>query len=385
MRDKANFETYRSTQRFGSLDGLRALSIVAVLWHHSGGPEAYEILKRGQLGVHLFFAISGFLITTLLIREKDTYGRVSIRDFFVRRALRIFPLYYAILIIYVMAVLAMERGSQAGQEFFSNLPYFLTYTSNWFVNYEEGTRTIFYFSWSLATEEQFYIAFPWLVALASRRVAALVLASVFTIVYLNHLNGFFNLISRHWFMHRLLWHIAPCIVLGALAAIALHTRRGFEGISSILGYRICFPLVMAVTALVIGIPRGGIFQEYIVFFLLVALVISTVLREDHMLSSVLRTRWIMRIGMISYGMYLMHMLCFNASDVLWKFTGWPEWTGRITLGVALTILVAELSFRTFEAWFLRRKAQFSHNGKSTSLCVLPLSEAKHSLKVSGSE
>lgn len=361
MRDISLFDTYRSTRRFGSLDGMRALSILAVLWHHSGGPAPIEILGRGQLGVHLFFAISGFLITTLLVREWDRYGCISIRDFFVRRSLRIFPLYYAVLAVYVLAVLVMERDSQPGQEFFSNLPYFLTYTSNWFVNYEDGARTIFYFSWSLATEEQFYIVFPWLIALASRRATVIVLVSAFSLVYLTQSNGVFGLVPSKSFLEKVLWNIAPCITLGALAAIALHTRKGFEAIASVLGHRISFPIVLSILAVVISIPKGQISQEYLVYLLLVTLVISAVLREDHVLAEVLRIRWIARIGMISYGMYLMHMLCFNASDLLWNFTGWPKWTGRLTLGVVLTVAMAELSFRTFEAWFQRRKARFSRN------------------------
>ncbi|MFT3814958.1 MAG: acyltransferase [Acidovorax sp.] len=359
MRDKPSFEAYRAKQRFGSLDGLRALSIVAVMWHHSGGPEVVEILKRGQLGVHLFFAISGFLITTLLIREKDRYGEISIRNFFLRRSLRIFPLYYAILTVYVIVVLVIERGSQAGQAFLSNLPYFLTYTTNWFVDYKNGERTIFYFAWSLATEEQFYIVFPWLVAFTSKRTTTTALASVLTIAYLAQSSRLFGLMPENSFLGKLLWNIAPCIILGALAAITMHSRRGFNAMALIFGHRISFPIVLAVIALVANMPKGGISQEYVIFLLLVALVISAVLREDHMLANVLRARWIARIGMISYGMYLMHLLCFHASDLIWKFTGWPKWVGHVTLGLALTILMAEISFRTFEAWFLRRKARFS--------------------------
>lgn len=361
MRDTTPFDTYRATQRFGSLDGLRALSIGAVLWHHSGGPQVIDLLKRGQLGVHLFFAISGFLITTLLIREKDRHGRISIRHFFIRRSLRIFPLYYAILAVYVVAVLATERATPAGQAFFAHLPYFLTYTSNWFVDYQEGARTIFYFAWSLATEEQFYIVFPWLIAFASRRTAATALASVLVIVYLTHAGRLFGLLPEKSFLQTMLWNIAPCITLGALAAIVVHTRTGFDAVWSILGHRASFPLVLAALAWVVGSAGASVFQEYLVFCLLVALVLSAVLREDHMLAGFLRAPWLARIGAISYGMYLMHMLCFNTSDRLWQFTGWPQWAGRLTLGVVLTILVAETSFRTFEAWFLRRKARFSRD------------------------
>src|SRR5204863_5681683 len=85
-----------------------------------------------------------------------------LRKFYLRRALRIFPLYYAVLALYVAMVVYVERGSRAGVEFMHNLPFFATYTSNWFVTLG-ADRTIFYFAWSLATEEQFYLVWPWIV------------------------------------------------------------------------------------------------------------------------------------------------------------------------------------------------------------------------------
>lgn len=117
---------------FGSLDGLRALSVAAVIWQHSGGGMvAAEWAQLGHHGVMLFFAISGFLITTLLRRERDRHGVINLRAFYARRALRIFPLYFAVLSIYVVLVFVLERRSKVGQDFFSNLVYFATYTTLW--------------------------------------------------------------------------------------------------------------------------------------------------------------------------------------------------------------------------------------------------------------
>ena len=104
-----------AVKRFGSLDGLRCLSILAVLWHHSGVDIDFPLFHRGQLGVRLFFAISGFLITSLLIRERVRHGEVSLRKFYVRRSLRIFPLYYAILLTYVVVVAIVERDTAVGR------------------------------------------------------------------------------------------------------------------------------------------------------------------------------------------------------------------------------------------------------------------------------
>ena len=105
------YEAFRGVRRFGSLDGLRCFSILAVLWHHSGINLDFPLFHRGQLGVHLFFAISGFLITSLMIRERKSHDEISLRKFYMRRSLRIFPLYYVVLLTYVVVVAVMERGT----------------------------------------------------------------------------------------------------------------------------------------------------------------------------------------------------------------------------------------------------------------------------------
>ncbi len=129
------------------------------MWHHSGLPQPPPAATGpdGRLPVlrHL-----GILITSLLIRERNDTGTISMTGFYMRRSLRIFPLYYAVLLLYVALVPVMDQGP-AGSEFFRNLPFFATYTSNWFVPFDESERIIFYFAWSLATEEQFYLTWPW--------------------------------------------------------------------------------------------------------------------------------------------------------------------------------------------------------------------------------
>src|SRR4051812_6025192 len=178
-------DSFRRTRVFASLDGLRCVSILGVIWFHttarSGG-----LAGSGFLGVELFFAISGFLITTLLLREAETRGRVSLKAFYLRRTLRIFPLYYVVLGAYVVLAWQFEHGP-AGAIFWRNLPSYLTYTSNWFVRLD-SVRTIFYFAWSLATEEQFYLFWPLVIASSRSRwqaaAAMLGLVSVAQIVRL---------------------------------------------------------------------------------------------------------------------------------------------------------------------------------------------------------
>lgn len=156
------WDKFRAQTRFGSLDGLRCFAILAVIWHHGAGLGSTGFASQGYYGVPLFFAISGFLITTLLLRERSEAGSISLRKFYARRALRIFPLYYAVLGLY--AVLLWLRPSLDGtEEFFRKLPLFAVYLTNW-IN-TPGMK--FGFGWSLAVEEQFYATWP--VLLASSR------------------------------------------------------------------------------------------------------------------------------------------------------------------------------------------------------------------------
>jgi len=87
---EASHREYLGRKRFGSLDGLRCIAILSVIWHHSND-TSIPFLRRGFLGVDLFFVLSGFLIVSLLLREADHKGRISLTSFYARRTLRTFP------------------------------------------------------------------------------------------------------------------------------------------------------------------------------------------------------------------------------------------------------------------------------------------------------
>ena len=140
---------YLARRTFGSLDGIRAGSILAVIWHHATPRGAFSLagLDRGYLGVDMFFVLSGFLIVTLLLREKDRNGSVSLKNFYARRTLRIFPVYYAVLACLTVLYLWKPDAGSAGA-FFAELPYYATYTSNWI------EPTVLALTWSLAGHVQ---------------------------------------------------------------------------------------------------------------------------------------------------------------------------------------------------------------------------------------
>jgi peptidoglycan/LPS O-acetylase OafA/YrhL len=348
---------FLSVRRFGSLDGLRCLSIVAVIWHHSGIHLASPIFQRGQLGVHLFFAISGFLITSLMIRERTCHGQIALGKFFIRRSLRIFPLYYAALLAYVLLVSVMERGTAEGRAFFANLPAYATYTSNWFVERSGDERVIFFFAWSLAVEEQFYLTWPWVERFATKSVKIGGLLALLVVVFANHLGWLRPLIPSESLAHRILWQIAPTILFGVIAAHCIHSRFGFVALNTVLGRSWSAPAAMLAVIGAAAVERQGQAWEYVVYLSLVALVIACTIREDNGLARILRFRPFVRMGTVSYGIYLMHMLGLNASARVATSVGvtnqWVIWI----MGILFTYVAAELSFCTFERFFQNWKGK----------------------------
>lgn len=350
---RADFDQFTAINRFGSLDGLRALSVIAVVWHHTSGTPGPSISAKGFLGVDFFFAISGFLITTLLVREQREAGRISLRKFYTRRAIRIFPLYYATLLIYLALVAVMRRNTAEGEQFFHNLPAFATYTSNWFVDLTAGNSVTFYFAWSLATEEQFYLLWPPLLVAAlaiGRRhvwVPLTVLAALIAVSQGVRLAA--DPTQLPW---RIVASLSLPILLASAAAVALDTPRGFAVLGWLLGRIWSAPAA----ALVLTLALATSTPQQLTQCLMVAVVVSTCLLEWTPLHPLLGWRPLAFVGVISYGVYLLHMLCANLDrQIIRQEYGIP--LAATTL--ATVVLAAHLSFRYFETPLLRFKRRFT--------------------------
>lgn len=352
----AGHAAFRAVRHFGSLDGLRALSVIAVIWHHTVGhdPRLPQLFAMGAHGVTLFFAISGFLIVTLLLREQESKGRIDLKAFYIRRALRIFPLYYAVILIYVILVFALERNSGPGREFFANLIFFLTYTSNWFVALEG--RTIFYFAWSLAVEEQFYLLWPSIQRyFTPRRALAAMLLFIAALVGLQWWALDAATGPRPWWQ-RAIVDFPLAICFGVVLAHLLHHARTYRVVEQLFGWRASSLVWGGALLATLSLSHSPV----LIHLAAAAFVASCVSREDHVLAPVLRWRVLAYIGSISYGMYLLHMLVKN---VVGRLLGALQLGGSSVLVFGLTlvgaVLVAGLSFRYFESYFLRRKQRFS--------------------------
>ena len=367
------YDAWRGTRFFACLDGLRALSILAVVWHHSGGDTAGLLgLTRGFLGVDVFFAISGFLIVTLLLRERDRRGRISLRGFYARRSLRIFPVYYAFLAAVALLYVAFKPEDPTTGRILSDLPWAALYLSN----LVPATAGVLAITWSLSTEEQFYLVW----APAEKFLKPVLVHALLGGVILGSLAvnfGFFDgLLAEVYGVDpatggpRLLPLFGTTLLpmaLGVVLAHAMHRPRGFAAVRAAAGFPAAPALfaaaLLGLVLLVPVDPRGWL--RPLIHVAILALLAALLLRDAGPVGRALRWKPLARVGVVSYGLYLFHKPVTVAAEGAFAVAGLPGrdggLLGRVLLTaavMALTWLVAEASFRFFETPFLRLKKRF---------------------------
>ncbi|WNV87715.1 acyltransferase [Umezawaea sp. Da 62-37] len=209
---------YLAQRRFPGLDGLRAIAASLVVLFHFEGPD----ILQGWIGVHLFFVLSGFLITTLLLREHDRAGRVALVDFYLRRAFRILPVYFLVLAAIVVGCLLAGTFRSSGLG--AALPLQLTLFNEFTQNNPYGH------SWTLGTEQKFYLCWPLLAFVGSastfRRfgVAAAGAVAALALVPLT-----LDQSSPNWTLGYF------SILVGCLVALVLHHPRGHAVLRPLTG------------------------------------------------------------------------------------------------------------------------------------------------------
>jgi peptidoglycan/LPS O-acetylase OafA/YrhL len=354
-------------ERIDELDGVRALAIVLVLiWHYlvcqifpEGGAwtEVKRVLATTWSGVDLFFVLSGFLIGGILIDNRQAPN--ALRVFFVRRACRILPLYLAV----VGAFVAFGGAGLAYSNWLFEAPMpefsYLTFTQNFFMAVRESFGPHWLgVTWSLAIEEQFYLIIPFVLVLAPRRIAIIVLvlfaaAAPFLRAGLDRLDAYVLPLSR-----------ADALLLGVLCAFFVrHTvwdvrqpwwRAGLIVLLVGLGGLFAWQTLVA--------PRIGGAINHLVFALFyAAFILAALAWRGSRLTTPLRAPVAKWIGGRSYAIYLLHQLVSGTMHGL-AFDRPPVMTDAASVGVtlaslALTLILAELSFRVLEQPFLKLGAR----------------------------
>ena len=341
---------YRARRRFGNLDGLRFICIFMVLWHHfTPFPylEQWMGFRRGFLGVDFFFVLSGYLITTLLLREASETGRISLRDFYLRRILRIVPVYFFV----VTCVSSYYIFVKGRTELLELLPFYYLFLSNFLIEH----IPLLTITWSLSVEEQYYMLWPLLLVLLPLRLLVPVSLGLIAL-NVAIAAGAFGEMRR--FVGPLEISLpaatyAP-ILMGSLAAIVLHHARGFAVLHAIAGHRwsvvagfVCLGVLFQVLPGVVkGLPNLAIHS--CMTFCLVALVV----RENTAMSPFLQQPLVARVGAVSYGIYLYHLIALDITHRILPAESLPKWAMFIAFAI-LAYLIAEASFRTLERYFQR--------------------------------
>ncbi len=301
-----------------ALDGLRAVAIAMVLAHNVGSEHPnttalwykalFYVHAPGWVGVQLFFALSGFLITGILLDTRDEPG--AFRSFIARRALRIFPLYYAVLVVGLVIVPRFYHG----HHFVESLRYqawYWSYLSNWVAPFGREITPLAH-CWSLAVEEQFYLFWPLLALFLSPRALlrvsfglAVVALGVRIGVHVLHASP---LIAYQWTIARV-----DALVIGAAAAVVIRDRALLERIAPTL--RRNFYVMLGALALLWpfshGFNRDHVLTQTVGYTLLAIactqLVLLVVLEKDSRLARALSGKTLRFVGKYSYGIYVLHV------------------------------------------------------------------------------
>lgn len=344
------------------LDGIRALAVFAVFAYHIGTTSSSVVLPGGFLGVDLFFVLSGYLITSLLMVEASQRGTISIKQFYIRRARRLLPALFSLLLV-IGAAGALWLPQQAAR-LRGDLVAALTYVTNWWLIAENssyfgagGDRpALLTHLWSLAVEEQYYLVWPLVLIIFAKLRARRWFMLTVLVLGIGASTAAAALLYDPWIDPSRVYYgtdtraLAP--LLGAALAIAVrpwrHRRRLRPGVRHGLdALGIVTLLVLAGIAAVLRdtdppLYRGG----FLVIALLGAIVVGVAGHPGTALGEMLATQPLRWLGERSYAIYLWHwpvcVLTRPGVDV--PITGWAN----AALRIAIAVLLADLSYRAIE-------------------------------------
>ena len=352
-----SYAEYRRSRFFPSLDGIRCFCILAVLWHHSMAQVLpWQFFDRGFLGVDMFFILSGYLIVTLLLREKDRYGSISLSAFYARRTLRIFPIYYLLVFGTGVVTLFLSEDSATRRATNEIFGYAVTYT----MNFAPASESVYSHLWSLSIEEQFYLLWPLAEKRLARTAMAPLLLLLFGLVVLAD-TGAFHGHETDGLPWRLLIRgpFANAIVWGVLLAHLLHDPAWYERIRRMLRWRWSSVLILVLLLSVLAIPGQRHPWPALATHVLMTLFLAACLvRPRNPLAPILNFKPIAYVGVVSYGIYLYHMHVRHFCVALMHSFGAASPWLTFVLMTAASIGVASLSYHFLELPILAHRSRF---------------------------
>ncbi|MES1226132.1 MAG: acyltransferase [Bacteroidota bacterium] len=362
-------EVINNNKYYPALDGLRGIAITFVLLYHN-----FNFTDRfffGWLGVDLFFVLSGFLITSILLNSLDKPH--YFRNFYVRRALRIFPLYYLVLIIFFVFFPLLNLFMERTEYFIHYQLWFWFYLQNWLVSFRtppSGSNMLVHF-WSLAVEEQFYLIWPFIIFFLRKTKVLLIFMVSFLflvvttrgIVYSYHFTDV-NYPALYTFTR------VDGICIGAIIALLRKIDPHF--LKKNMTYFIIILACLNFLFYFLNEPYGVLpylaLCGYSTFAILIGIFVNEIVGKTNnkLVRRILESPPLLFLGKISYGLYVFHWplyalfsetLSHKISQVF-KLSHIPALTIAAIITTFISLLLSILSYYTFEIKFLQLKTRF---------------------------
>lgn len=374
---------------FPNLNGLRFIAALMVFVYHVeqnsmffGLPNVAEniiLFGIGKLGVVLFFVLSGFLITYILLHEEQIKGRISIPKFYLRRVLRIWPLYFFVLILAFFILPNIAFFVIPGFEkpvLYENFTLKAIMYFTFFANLAVSMFNVFPYAsqtWSIGTEEQFYLVWPLLIAFVRKRRLLFILGVIAAYIGVYFLlNSNVEFIPGKMYLRKF-WKLfnIDCMAIGAVFAVMLHTKRF---LTLFLNNTVFYIALIAA----VGMMGWGISVLHVnleVYSILFGIIILNFAANKNIGLS-MEFRIPDYLGKISYGLYMYHSIAIVAGIKLMLLLNFSPWILYIAAFV-LTVAIASLSYELFEKKFIRLKAKYSdvvsgENAKQATVLAVPV-------------
>ncbi|HRG59699.1 MAG TPA: acyltransferase [Bacteroidia bacterium] len=347
---------------FSKLDSLRFIAFFLVFWSHNFVPcfnkwanEPWRkflnpFFETGINGVHIFFVISGFLITHLLIREHQISGEINVKKFYLRRILRIWPLYYLIMILGLFILPNLSNIFEFCGSYWMNLSFLNNFNAAESANCFSTHVVI---AWSVAIEEQFYLFWPIAFYLFYKRgylIGFCIIVMVMSMISTKYFSYFSTIANLVYLM------------TGCLGALLFEKYRNWfeHGIFKEKKWFYLFILILCSTMLIAEHSAYGKFIKVLFLPLLyLYFVLYTIINNTS------KQTFLSYLGKYTYGMYFYHPLISIFIRILFDKIGIPYLDNGVNFGIAsvialiVTTVVSIISYNYFEGYFLKLKSKLS--------------------------
>lgn len=359
---------------FPNLDAIRFIAFFLVFFYHGFG-EAFKLFSihinnLGSIGVSIFFVLSGFLITYLILTEIRATGKIHVLAFYIRRALRIWPLYYAVVIgvfvIYPFVQPLFHDHSTTS----SNPVYYFFFLSNFDVIHTQkffngNDYLVSNTTWSVAVEEQFYLLWPLFFYFLNKRFYPIVLWSFLIGCYT--FRWLFQEDVLNLYFHSL--SVCGDLALGGLSAYYAFTSVRFQTFFKTMTYGkqvFIFSFLFGILACSYFFPQLKFQAPFgrLAFTLLFAFLILQQCFAEQPVFALSKFKFISKWGRYTYGLYLLHAIALLLTEYVAGLfipdkPGLPVIIATGLIGFALSLFISYISYTYYESFFLRLKKKFT--------------------------